>query len=494
MSADLDTVSGQLAALASGATSSHALTERALQRAADAQLPLNALISRVGAQHALAAADAADEARAHGQAGALCGIPYAHKDLFCTAGVATTCASRMLENFVPPYSAAIHERISSAGAVLIGKANMDEFAMGSSNEHSYFGAVHNPWDLTRVPGGSSGGSAALVAARVLPFATGSDTGGSIRQPAALCGVTGLKPTYGRVSRWGMIAYASSLDQAGVIALSVQDCARVLDVMSGFDARDSTSAQRAKIDVAAALALPLKGLRIGRPRQWFGVGIEDGVGAAVENALAQYAKQGASIIDVDLPSSIYAIPAYYVIAPAEASSNLARFDGVRYGHRCSNPIDLADLYKRSRAEGFGHEVQKRILTGTYALSTGYYDAYYVRAQKVRRLIANDYARAFTEVDVIAGPTSPTIAFKLGEKLSDPLALYLADINTVGVNLAGLPALSIPCGFSAGMPVGLQLVAPTWREDLLIGAGHGYQQVTEFHRAAPPAAGQTETVHE
>ncbi len=484
MSIRLDTLSEQLCALANGSTSSRALTERALDRAAHAQNSLNALISSVGIEHALVAADAADAARATGQQGPLAGVPFAHKDLFCTAGHPTTCGSRMLENFVPPYSSTVHERIDGAGAVLIGKANMDEFAMGSSNEHSHFGPVHNPWDTTRVPGGSSGGSAALVAARVVPFATATDTGGSIRQPAALCGVSGFKPTYGRVSRWGMIAYASSLDQAGVIALTVEDCARVLDVMSGFDARDATCADRPKVDVDAALARPLQGLRVGRPRQWFGTGIEDGVGAAVEAAIAEYARHGATIVDVDLPSSEYAIPAYYVIAPAEASSNLSRFDGVRFGHRCADPKDLADLYKRSRAEGFGHEVQKRILTGTYALSAGYYDAYYRRAQQVRRLIANDYARVFADVDVLAGPTSPTVAFKLGEKLSDPLALYLADINTVGVNLAGLPGLSIPCGFSQGLPVGLQLVAPTWREDLLIGAGHGYQRVTEWHRVEPP----------
>jgi aspartyl-tRNA(Asn)/glutamyl-tRNA(Gln) amidotransferase subunit A len=483
MSESLNTVADQLAALAAGQTTARMLMVDSLARAAATQGSLNALISSVGAEHALAAADTADALRASGKAAALTGIPYAHKDLFCTEGVPTTCGSRILEHFVPPYSATIHERIAAAGAVLVGKANMDEFAMGSSNEHSYFGPVRNPWDTERVPGGSSGGSAALVAARVVPFATASDTGGSIRQPAAFCGVTGFKPSYGRVSRWGMIAYASSLDQAGVIALTVEDCARVLDVMSGFDPRDATSADRPNVDVAAALEMPLKGLRIGRPRQWLGAGIEDGVGAAVEAALAEYSRRGAIIVDVDLLSSEYAIPAYYVIAPAEASSNLARFDGVRYGHRCAEPKDLNDLYRRSRAEGFGHEVQKRILTGTYALSAGYYDAYYLRAQQVRRLIANDFARVFAEVDVLAGPTSPTVAFKLGEKLDDPLALYMADINTVSVNLAGLPGLSVPCGFSAGLPVGLQLVAPSWREDLLIGAGHGYQRVTEWHWAAP-----------
>ncbi len=478
-----ETLVGQLAALNRRETSSVELTERALARARSAQPVLNALITSLDAQ-AVIDAEAADRARASGQSGALVGIPYAHKDLFCTEGVRTSCASKMLENFVPPYSATVHEKTRAAGGVLIGKANMDEFAMGSSNEHSHFGPVRNPWDSSRVPGGSSGGSAALVAARIVPFATGTDTGGSLRQPAALCGVSGFKPTYGRVSRRGMIAYASSLDQAGVIATTVEDCARVLAVISGFDERDATSSNAPAIDVAGALARPLKGLRIGRPKQWFGAGIEDGVGAAVEAALAEYSRQGASIVEVDLPASAYSIPAYYVIAPAEASSNLARFDGVRYGHRCENPRDLNDLYKRSRAEGFGHEVQRRILIGTYALSAGYYDAYYRRAQQVRRLIADEFAAAFAQVDVLAGPTSPTTAFRLGEKLDDPLALYLADVNTVGVNLAGLPGLSVPCGFSASLPVGLQLVAGTWREDLLISAGHGYQQVTDWHQACPP----------
>ena len=483
MSVDLHTLGEQLCALERGQTSSCELTERALARAESTQHVYNALITTLSEQ-ARVDAEAADRARAAGQVGALAGIPYAHKDLFCTAGVRTSCASKMLENFVPPYSATVHEKIQAAGAVLIGKANMDEFAMGSSNERSHFGAVRNPWDSSRVPGGSSGGSAALVAARIVAFATGTDTGGSLRQPAALCGVTGFKPTYGRVSRHGMIAYASSLDQAGVIALNVEDCARVLDVISGFDERDSTSSAAPPTDVSAALARPLAGLRIGRPKQWFGAGIEDGVGAAVEAAFAEYSRQGASIVDIELPASAYSIPAYYVIAPAEASSNLARFDGVRYGHRCENSRDLADLYKRSRAEGFGHEVQRRILIGTYALSAGYYDAYYLRAQQVRRLIADDFARAFLTVDVLAGPTSPTVAFKLGEKLADPLALYLADVNTVGVNLAGLPGVSVPCGFSAGLPVGLQLVAATWREDLLISAGHGYQKATDWHHATPP----------
>lgn len=478
----LHTLSEQRAALQRGAISSRELTERALARAA-AQQSLNALISTC-ADAALAAAEALDrDGRTRGD-GPLAGVPYAHKDLFCTAGVATTCGSKMLANFVPPYNATIHERISAAAGVLIGKANMDEFAMGSSNESSHFGPVRNPWDPERVPGGSSGGSAALVAARVVAYATASDTGGSIRQPAALCGVTGIKPTYGRVSRLGMVAYASSLDQAGVIAPDMDGCASVLATMAGFDPRDSTSADVAPIDLAAARGLSLAGLRIGRPRQWFGAGVEAGVGAAVEAALQQLASLGAQIVDIDLAASDYAIPAYYVIAPAEASSNLARFDGVRYGHRCADPKDLADLYSRSRAEGFGAEVQRRILVGTYALSAGYYQAYYGRAQKVRRLIAQDYARAFTEVDLIAGPTSPTVAFKLGEKAQDPLALYLADINTVGVNLAGLPAASLPCGFSAGLPVGLQLVAPAFAEARLIGAGLRYQEASDWHRQTPP----------
>ncbi len=471
-----------LAGLDSGAMSARGATEDALSRASRAA-GLNALIT-LTADAARAAAERADAARAMGAPGELLGVPYAHKDLFCTLDVTTTAGSRMLAKFVPPYSATIHEKLDASGAVLIGKANMDEFAMGSSNEHSYFGAARNPWDPDRVPGGSSGGSAALVAARIVPFATASDTGGSIRQPAALCGVTGIKPTYGRVSRYGMIAYASSLDQAGVIATSAHDAALALSVIAGFDPRDPTSVDAPPIDVSDALSMSLAGLRIGRPRQWCGEGIDSGVANAVDAALAIYAEHGARIVDIDLPSSEHAIAAYYVIAPAEASSNLARFDGVRYGHRCAHPKDLADLYTRSREEGFGHEVQKRILTGTYVLSAGYYEAYYHRALKVRRLIANDFARAFNEVDLIAGPTSPCVAFKLGEKLADPVAMYLADVNTVSVNLAGLPALSIPCGFSDGLPVGLQLCAPWWQESRLIGAAHAYQRVTDWHRALPP----------
>jgi len=366
---------------------------------------------------------------------------------------------------------------------LIGKANMDEFAMGSSNENSAFGPAKNPWDVTRVPGGSSGGSAAIVAAGIVPFATGTDTGGSIRQPAAFCGVTGIKPTYGRVSRYGMIAYASSLDCGGVLARSAEDCALVLAHMVGHDARDATCAQRRVDDYVGALAQPLAGLRIGVAREYFGAGIDDGVASAVRESLRELQARGAILVDISLPNAHHAIPAYYVIAPAEASSNLARYDGVRYGHRCEAPKSLEDLYTRSRAEGFGAEVQRRILVGTYVLSAGYYDAYYLRAQRVRRLIANDFTEAFKSVDVIAGPTTPTTAFKIGEKVNDPIALYAADVNTVAVNLAGLPAISLPAGFSAGLPVGLQLIAPAFAEARLLNVGHQLQQATDWHLRAP-----------
>lgn len=439
---------------------------------------LNAWISAAWAQAERRLVDV------QGGGGALAGVPYAHKDLFCTAGLRTTCASRMLAEFVPTYSAHIHERLEAAGALCVGKANMDEFAMGSSNESSHFGAVRNPWDLERVPGGSSGGSAALVAAGVVPFATASDTGGSIRQPAAFCGVTGIKPTYGRVSRHGMVAYASSLDQAGVIARSAADCALVLGVMAGFDPRDATSVDRPVEDYVAALTdLEPRRLRIGVPRQYFGPGVDPAVAAAVQSALDLLVARGVQRIDIDLPHTESAIPCYYVLAPAEASSNLARYDGVRYGHRCAAPTDLEDLYTRSRSEGFGREVQRRILVGTYVLSAGYYDAYYRKAQQVRRLIAGDFARAFEAVDLIAGPTAPTVAFRLGEKQADPLQLYAADVNTVAVNLAGLPAISVPCGFVAGLPVGLQLIAPPFAEARLLAAAHLYQSLTDWHRHAP-----------
>ena len=460
----------QQAALAEGRCSAADLLAEARQRSQQWQ-SLNAWISELRPDHAGSGS------------GPLAGIPYAHKDLFCTQGVRTTCGSKMLADFVPPYSAAVHERLSAAGAVLIGKSNMDEFGMGSSNEHSHFGPVRNPWDAERVAGGSSGGSAALVAARVVPFATATDTGGSIRQPAAFCGVTGLKPTYGRVSRWGMVAYASSLDQGGVIAQDAADCAAVLQVMAGHDSRDSTSLDAPVDDYVAALDRPLEGLRIGVAKCFYGAGVHDAVAATTLAALKQFEQRGAQLIDIDLPHAELAIAAYYLIAPAEASSNLSRYDGVRYGYRCEAPQDLDDLYRRTRSEGFGAEVRKRILLGTYALSAGYYDAYYLRAQKVRRLIAQDYQQAFAKVDLIAGPTAPTVAFKLGEKLLDPPAMYASDVNTVGVNLAGLPAISIPCGFDQGLPVGLQLIAPALAEGRLLGAAHQYQRQSDWHRQAP-----------
>ncbi len=458
-----------------------ALVEIAIERAQIAQ-PLNALITA-----SFPSARAAASALVTSQH-PLAGIPMAHKDLFCTKGVATTCGSKMLANFVPPYCATIVEKLDAVGAVSIGKANMDEFAMGSANEHSYFGAVSNPWDLSRVPGGSSGGSAALVAARVVPYATASDTGGSIRQPAAFCGVTGFKPSYGRVSRYGMVAYASSLDQAGVIAQSAADCAAVLQVMAGHDQRDGTSLDAPVPDYQNALTQSILGLKIGLPRGIFGgkqTGLDADVLSAVQQALRQFEKQGARLIEIDLAHLDAALAAYYVVAPCEASSNLARFDGVRYGHRCDNPKSLNDLYLRSRSEGFGAEVQKRILLGTYALSAGYFDAYYLRAQRVRRLIAQAYQAAFAQVDLIAMPTTPTTAFKQGLQQANPLAEVLADIFTVGVNLAGLPAVSIPAGFSAGLPIGLQLIAPHLAEEKLFCAAHQFQAHTEFHRQVPPA---------
>ena len=478
----MSTTIAQLAqALRARETSAVDLARRALD-AARANAPLNALITQADAP-ARSAAERADVALARGAAGPLCGIPFVHKDIFCTNGIRTTCGSRMLEDFVPPYDATVVERLDRANAVAIGKANMDEFAMGSSNENSHFGPVRNPWDAARVPGGSSGGSAAAVAAGIVPFATGTDTGGSIRQPAAFCGITGLKPTYGRVSRWGMIAFASSLDCGGVLARSAEDCAHVLAAIAGHDPRDATSMQRPVDDYVVALSAKLSGMRIGVAREYFGAGVEDGVGAAVREALAELQKRGAVLVDISLPHAELAIPAYYVIAPAEASSNLARYDGVRFGHRCSDPASLEDLYSRSRAEGFGAEVKRRILIGTYALSAGYYDAYYLRAQRVRRLIANDFSEAFQHVDLIAGPTAPTVAFKLGEKSADPLAMYAADVNTVAVNLAGLPAISIPAGFSAGLPVGLQLIAPAFAESRLLGTAHQFQLATDWHWKTP-----------
>ncbi|MDE1941613.1 MAG: Asp-tRNA(Asn)/Glu-tRNA(Gln) amidotransferase subunit GatA [Betaproteobacteria bacterium] len=441
----------------------------------------------VDPEKTLAQADAADARIARGQAGPLTGIPIAHKDIFCTQGWLTTCGSRMLSNFVSPYDAHVIEKFAGAGALILGKTNMDEFAMGSSNETSHFGPVKNPWNLAKVPGGSSGGSAAAVAARLAPAATATDTGGSIRQPAALCGVSGIKPTYGLVSRYGMIAYASSLDQGGVIAPSAEDLGLVLNAMVGFDARDSTSIDRPAEDYTATLGKPLKGLRIGLPREYFSGGVSSDVAQAIDAALEVYDRLGAERVEVSLPHSALSVPVYYVLAPAEASSNLSRYDGVRYGHRAAQYADLNDMYERSRAEGFGPEVKRRILTGTYVLSRGYYDAYYLQAQRVRRLIVNDFREAFEQCDVIMGPSSPTVAFGFGEKTGDPVQMYLSDIFTISVNLAGLPGLSIPAGFgAAGLPVGLQLIGNYFSEGRLLQAAHGYQQATDWHRQVPDMA--------
>jgi aspartyl-tRNA(Asn)/glutamyl-tRNA(Gln) amidotransferase subunit A len=472
------------AGLAAGRYSSVELTQSALARAGAAQPRLNALVT-VTAEAALAQAAAADAARKAGKAGPLTGVPMIHKDIFCTAGVLTTCASKMLSNFVAPYDATIVSRLREAGMVMIGKANMDEFAMGSSNETSHYGPVRNPWDLARVPGGSSGGSAAAVAARLAPLATATDTGGSIRQPASLCGVTGIKPTYGRVSRYGMIAFASSLDQAGVITVSAEDAALTLQAMAGFDPKDSTSVDAPVPDYVAGLQAPLAGLRIGILKEFFGEGLQPEVEAPVRAALEQFRKLGAVVKEVSLPSLPLSVPTYYVVAPAECSSNLARFDGVRFGHRCANPKDLQDLYKRSRAEGFGAEVKRRIMTGTYVLSAGYYDAYYLKAQKVRALITEDFRRAFGEVDLLLGPTAPTPAFGLGDKTADPITMYLNDIYTIGANLAGLPAMSIPCGFAGALPIGVQLIGPHFGEARLLAAAHRYQQETDWHLKKPAA---------
>jgi aspartyl-tRNA(Asn)/glutamyl-tRNA(Gln) amidotransferase subunit A len=475
------------AALAARQISSVELTQLFLDRIGRLGGPLNAFIT-VDPERSLAQARAADRRIAAGEAGPLTGIPVAHKDIFATEGWPTTCGSRMLANFVSPYDAHVIERFNAAGAVILGKTNMDEFAMGSSSESSWFGAVRNPWNPDCVPGGSSGGSAAAVAARLAPAATGTDTGGSIRQPAALSGVCGLKPTYGVVSRYGMIAFASSLDQGGPFARSAEDLAALLNVMAGFDARDSTSLERPAEDYARDLERPLAGLRIGVPREYFSEGLAPEVAAAVRGAIDAIAKLGASTVEVRLPNTGLSVPAYYVIAPAEASSNLSRYDGVRYGFRAPDYTDLVDMYGKTRAEGFGPEVKRRILVGTYVLSHGYYDAYYLKAQKLRRLIAQDFVAAFKQCDVIMGPTAPTVAFKLGEKTEDPVQMYLNDIYTVSANLAGLPAMSIPCGFSAsGLPIGLQLVGDYFAEARLLGIAHQYQRATDWHRRTPPAYG-------
>ncbi len=463
--------------------SSVELTQLYLNRIATFNGELNAYIT-VNPDISLAQARAADTMLANGNAQPLTGIPIAQKDIFCAKGWRTTCGSKMLHNFISPYDAHVITQFNNAGAVNLGKTNMDEFAMGSSNETSYFGAVKNPWDKARVPGGSSGGTAAAVAARLCAAATGTDTGGSIRQPAALCGISGLKPTYGVCSRYGMIAFASSLDQAGPMARSAEDLSLLLNTMAGFDERDSTSLQREKEDYARDLAKPLNGLRIGIPKEFFAEGLGSDVAQAVEAAITEYKKLGAKKVDISLPNSRLSIPVYYVLAPAEASSNLSRFDGVRYGYRAPEYTDLADMYEKSRAQGFGAEVKRRILIGTYVLSHGYYDAYYLQAQKIRRLIAQDFVEAFKQCDVIMGPTSPTTAFKLGEKGDDPVQMYLSDIYTIAVNLAGLPGMSIPCGFGANnMPVGLQIIGNYFAEAQMLNVAHQYQQATDWHSRMP-----------
>ena len=476
------TIAELIKGLQSKAFSSVELTEHFLERIARLNPEYNAVIT-LTAEQALKAAAAADKRLTAGNAPALCGVPIVHKDTFCTQGVRTSCGSKMLDNFIPPYNATVVENFEQAGAVVLGKTNMDEFAMGSSNETSFYGPVKNPWATDCVPGGSSGGSAAAVAARLAPAATATDTGGSIRQPAALCGITGLKPTYGRVSRWGMIAFASSLDQAGPMARTAEDCALLLNCMASVDDKDSTSIDHQIDDYSASLNSPIKGLRIGIPREYFSEGLDAGTEQAVRQALAELEAQGAELIDISLPNSGLSVPPYYVIAPAEASANLSRFDGVKYGYRCEDPKDLQDLYTRTRAEGFGEEVQRRILIGTYCLSAGYYDAYYGKAQQVRQLIRQDFAQAFKQVDVILGPTCPSPAFKFGSKGDDPVAMYLEDIYTIATNLAGLPGMSVPCGLVDNKPVGLQIIGNYFDEALMLNLAHQYQQVTNWHSLAP-----------
>ncbi len=468
--------------LAAREFSSQELTQAFLQRAQKLNPELNAFIS-LTEEEALTAAAAADQRLQAGQASPLTGIPLAHKDIFCTQGIKTSCASKILDNFIAPYSASVVERLEQAGMVSLGKTNLDEFAMGSSNESSFYGPCKNPWDLTAVPGGSSGGSAAAIAARLVPAATGTDTGGSIRQPAAFCGITGIKPTYGRVSRWGMIAYASSLDQGGPMARSAEDCALLLNEMAGFDSRDSTSIQRSVPDYSEQIEQPLQGLKLGLPKEYFGNDLSPEMASRLQEAIRELEQLGAQVIEVSLPLTRLAIPAYYVIAPAEASSNLSRFDGVRYGHRCQDPKDLEDLYKRSRSEGFGREVKRRILVGTYALSEGFYDAYYRKAQQLRRMISNDFQKALNEVDLLVAPTTPTPAWDLGAKNQDPVQMYLEDIYTLGVNLAGLPAMSVPAGQVQGRPVGLQLIGNHFEEGRLLNVAHQFQLATDHHLQRP-----------
>lgn len=469
--------------LAAKEVSSVELATQYLARIEALNPALNALVT-VDRAKTLAEAAAADERIAAGNAHALTGVPIIHKDLFCQQGWKTSCGSKMLDNFVSPYSAHVVEQCQAAGMVTLGRANMDEFAMGSSNENSFYGAVKNPWDQQAVPGGSSGGSAAAVAARLTPVATATDTGGSIRQPASHCGVTGIKPTYGVVSRYGMVAYASSLDQGGPIAQTAEDCALMLNVMAGFDQRDSTSLERAREDYARDLNQPLAGLKVGLPREYFAAGLSADVARAVDEAVAVLKKQGAQVVDISLPNTELSIPAYYVIAPAEASTNLSRYDGVRYGHRAAEYKDLVDMYEKTRAEGFGSEVKRRILVGSYVLSHGYYDAYYLKAQKIRRLIANDFKAAFEQCDVILGPVAPTAAFDIGAMNDDPVQMYLSDIYTLSVNLAGLPGMSVPAGFSAsGRPIGLQIIGNYFGEAKMLNVAHQFQLATDWHARAP-----------
>ena len=471
-------------ALESKKISSEELTRLYIERCNKHNNSLNCFIT-ITEEEALKKARRADKKRASGDYNPLTGIPIAQKDIFCTNGIKTTCGSKMLDNFVAPYDATLIKKMNDAGFIMLGKTNMDEFAMGSSNETSFYGPVKNPWDDCRVPGGSSGGSASAVAARLTPAATGTDTGGSIRQPSSFCGITGLKPTYGRVSRYGMVAFASSLDQGGPMTQTAEDAALIMNIIAGFDEHDSTSTEKPTDNYTEKLNNSIKGLKIGLPKQYFDENLDNNVAGVIENGLKELEKLGAKCVDVELPHTELSIPAYYVVAPAECSSNLSRYDGVRFGHRCKEPKDLSDLYCRSRQEGFGKEVKRRIMTGTYVLSAGYYDAYYIKAQKIRQIISNDFQNVFKNVDIIAGPTTTGVAFKLNEKLNDPISMYLSDLYTVSVNLAGLPAISVPSGFINKLPVGMQLIGNYFQESLLMNVAHQYQKVTDWHQKIPQA---------
>ena len=471
-------------ALESKKISSEELTRLYIERCNKHNNSLNCFIT-ITEEEALKKARQADKKRASGDYNLLTGIPIAQKDIFCTNGTKTTCGSKMLDNFVAPYDATLIKKMNDAGLIMLGKTNMDEFAMGSSNETSFYGPVKNPWDDCRVPGGSSGGSASAVAARLTPAATGTDTGGSIRQPSSFCGITGLKPTYGRVSRYGMVAFASSLDQGGPMTQTAEDAALIMNIIAGFDEHDSTSTEKPTDNYTEKLNNSIKGLKIGLPKQYFDENLDNNVAGVIENGLKELEKLGAKCVDVELPHTELSIPAYYVVAPAECSSNLSRYDGVRFGHRCKEPKDLSDLYCRSRQEGFGKEVKRRIMTGTYVLSAGYYDAYYIKAQKIRQIISNDFQNVFKNVDIIAGPTTTGVAFKLNEKLNDPISMYLSDLYTVSVNLAGLPAISVPSGFINKLPVGMQLIGNYFQESLLMNVAHQYQKVTDWHQKIPQA---------